>query len=70
MEQAPTSTLNDISQKMHPLAPKTPSKSLKLGADHVEALIAPRLCEEPIWLSVHRSQKLQRQAFGEVFDYD
>jgi len=55
---------------MHPLAPKTQAEALKLGTDLVGALSAQRLCNEPIWLSVHRSQELQGQAFGEVFDYD
>jgi hypothetical protein len=55
---------------MHPLAPKAPTEMLNFGIDLVNTLRERELCDEPIWLSVHRSEELQGQAFGEVFDYD
>jgi hypothetical protein len=53
----------------HPLAPQ-PAESQGLGKALVEALFREGLCNEPLWLSVHRSHELNGTEYGEVFDYD
>jgi hypothetical protein len=49
----------------HPLAPREP---ILLGQALVAALIRENLCDEPIWLSSHRSNEEKGQAYGNIFE--
>jgi hypothetical protein len=49
----------------HPLAPREPTL---LGQALIAALIREDLCDEPIWLSTHRTDDEKGQAFGNVFE--
>jgi hypothetical protein len=55
----------DCFVKRHPLAPGEP---MKLGHALIAALRREDLCEEPIWLSSHRSDDEKGEAFGNVFE--
>jgi len=56
----------DCYVRVHELAPEP----IILGRSLVGALLREGLCQEPIWLSVHRAEELHGEAFGEVFDLD
>ena len=56
----------DCFVRVHELAPEP----IILGRALVGALIREVLCDEPIWLSVHRAEELKGEALGEVFDFD
>lgn len=56
----------DCFVREHPLAP-APGK---LGEALVDALLREGLCDQPLWLSVHKSNELTGREYGEVFDYD
>jgi hypothetical protein len=56
----------DCFVRVHELAPEP----IIIGRAIVDALVREGLCDEPIWLSVHRAEELKGEAFGEVFDYD
>jgi hypothetical protein len=49
----------------HPLAP---SKPITLGQALIVALRREGLCDDPIWLSSHRSDDETGEAFGNVFE--
>ena len=49
----------------HQLAPREP---ILLGQALVAALIREHRCDEPIWLSSHRSDDEKGQAYGNVFE--
>jgi hypothetical protein len=55
----------DCFVKRHPLAPREP---MILGQALIAALRRENLCDEPIWLSSHRSDDEKGQAFGNVFE--
>jgi hypothetical protein len=55
----------DCLVKRHPLAPTEP---ILLGKALVASLVREGLCDEPIWLSAHRSDDEKGQAYGNVFE--
>jgi len=57
----------DCFVKRHPLAPREP---ISLGQALVAALMRENLCEEPLWLSAHRTEDEKGQAYGNVFEDD
>lgn len=56
----------DCFVKRHKLSPK----QMSLGKALVAALLKEKLCAEPLWLSVHSSEELEGEAYGEVFEKD
>jgi len=42
----------------------------QIGRDLVSALVRLGHCEEPIWLSWHRSKEIKGAAYGELYDHD
>jgi hypothetical protein len=56
----------DCFVQRHVLAPEP----MPLGEALVNALIRERLCDEPIWLSVHRCDDEKGKAYGKVFEDD
>lgn len=42
----------------------------RISRDLVAALIGKGYCEEPIWLSWHRSKELEGRAYGDLYDLD
>jgi hypothetical protein len=53
----------DCFVRPHALSPDP----MDLGESLVVALVREGLCEEPIWMSAHRSEELEGKAFGNVF---
>lgn len=56
----------DCFVRVHELAPD----AMSTGQALVAALMREGLCSEPIWLSVHKSEELEGQAYGAVFEDD
>ena len=54
----------DCFVRKHKLAPRP----MVLGEDLVSSLTKEKLCEEPIWLSVHESVELNGKEYGNIFD--
>jgi hypothetical protein len=42
----------------------------RISRDLVTALVNMGYCQEPIWLSWHKSKEIKGTAYGEVFDLD
>jgi hypothetical protein len=56
----------DCFVRQHKLSPDP----MGLGEALVAALVREKLCDEPIWMSAHKSDEIKGKAYGAVFSDD